>query len=181
MALPASLSTCTVQGTYVDLVGNPVRGSLNFTPQTILKETTANVIIMPVVIQKTLDATGSFSITLPVTSDTDVVPQPFIYTITENFTGGRTLRIALPLSVAGTTQNLADLLPALLSTEASAYITLDQYQALLERYENAESIRVLVVDAEESVEEAEEHADDAQIAAEAIANFNNNQFMLMGV
>ena len=112
MALPASLSTCTVVGTYVDLVGNPVRGSINFTPQTILKETTANVIIIPVVIQKTFDATGSFSVVLPVTSDTDVTPQPFIYTIEENFTGGRTIQIALPLSVAGTTQNLADLLPA---------------------------------------------------------------------
>jgi len=100
MALPASLSTCTVVGTYVDLIGNPVRGSINFTPQTILKETTANVIIIPVVIQKTFDATGSFSVTLPVTSDTDVTPQPFIYTIEENFTGGRTIEIALPLSVA---------------------------------------------------------------------------------
>ena len=84
MALPASLSTCTVVGTYVDLVGNPVRGSINFTPQTILKETTANVIIIPVVIQKTFDSTGSFSVVLPVTSDTDVTPQPFIYTIEEN-------------------------------------------------------------------------------------------------
>ena len=58
MALPASLSTCTVTGTYVDLLGNPVRGSLLFEPQTILKEKTANVIIMPVHINKVLDASG---------------------------------------------------------------------------------------------------------------------------
>jgi len=181
MALPGSLSTCTVQGTYVDLSGNPVRGSINFTPQTILKETAANVIIIPVVIQKTFDATGSFSVVLPVTSDTDVTPQPFIYTIEENFTGGRTIEIALPLSVAGTTQNLADLLPALDSVEAASYVTLDQYQALLTRYNDAESIRVLVVDADESAADAEAYAADAASAADEIALFNAKQMMLMGV
>ena len=96
MALPASLSTVTVIGTYVDLQGNPVRGSLIITPQTILKETAANVIIIPVKIQKTFDATGSFSVVLPVTSDTDVAPIPFIYTLEENFSGGRTFQISLP-------------------------------------------------------------------------------------
>lgn len=181
MALPASLSTCTVVGTYVDLQGNPVRGSINFTPQTILKETAANVIIIPVVIQKTFDATGSFSVVLPVTSDTDVTPQPFIYTIEENFTGGRTIEIALPLSVAGTTQNLADLLPALASAEAASYVTVDQYQALLTRYNDAENIRVLVVDAEDYVEDAETYAMATADAAEKLSYSNANQMMLMGV
>jgi hypothetical protein len=181
MALPASLSTCTVVGTYVDLIGNPVRGSINFTPQTILKETTANVIIIPVVIQKTFDATGSFSVTLPVTSDTDVTPQPFIYTIEENFTGGRTIEIALPLSVAGTTQNLADLLPALSSADAASYVSVDAYQALLARYNDADNIRVLVVDADEYVDDAQAYALDASKAAGALSNYNSNQFMLMGV
>lgn len=181
MALPASLSTCTVVGTYVDLIGNPVRGSINFTPQTILKETTANVVIIPVVIQKTFDSTGTFSIVLPVTSDTDVTPQPFIYTIEENFTGGRTIQIALPLSVAGTTQNLADLLPALSSADAASYVSVDAYQALLTRYNDAEGIRVIVVDADEYVENAETYALDASAAASALTYFNSNQFMLMGV
>lgn len=181
MALPASLSTCTVVGTYVDLSGNPVRGSLNITPQTILKETTANVIIIPVVIQKTFDATGSFTVVLPVTSDTDVTPQPFIYTFEENFTGGRTIELALPLSVAGTTQNLADLLPALDAADASAYVSVDAYQALLTRYNNAENIRVLVVDADEEADDADSYATDAQIAASALQNYNTNQLMMMGV
>ena len=181
MALPASLSTCTVVGTYVDLVGNPVRGSINFTPQTILKEVTANVILIPVVIQKTFDSTGSFSVVLPVTSDTDVTPQPFIYTMEENFTGGRTIQISLPLSVAGTTQNLADLLPALSSADAASYVSVDAYQALLARYNDAEGIRVIVVDADEYVDDAETYASDASKAAGSLSNYNSNQFMLMGV
>jgi len=137
MALPASLSTVTITGTYVDLLGNPVRGSVTFEPQTILKEKTLNVHVMPVHIVKTLDATGSFSTTLPVTSDTDVTPQPFIYTVVENFTSGREFQISLPISVAGTTQNLADLLPTLAPSEASLYISLDSYQALLTRYNSS--------------------------------------------
>jgi hypothetical protein len=181
MALPASLSTVTVAGTYVDLLGNPVRGSITFTPQTILKEKVANVHIMPVTILKTLDATGSFTITLPVTSDGDVLPQPFIYTISENFTSGRTFQIALPLSVAGTTQNLADLLTALSQAEASAYITTDQYQGLLTRYNDASGIREIVVDASTFESNAEAYAIAASNAASAVENFTSNQLMMMGV
>jgi hypothetical protein len=181
MALPASLSTCTVVGTYVNLLGNPVSGSINFTPQTILKEVAANVIIIPSVIQKTFDATGSFSIVLPVTSDTDVSPQPFIYTIEENFTSGRTIQISLPISVAGTTQNLADLLPALSSAEAASIVTVDAYQALLTRYNNAESIRVLVVDADEKADDANTYATAAASAANSLNRYNANQFMTMGI
>jgi len=181
MALPASLSTCTVVGTYVDLSGNPVRGSINITPQTILKEVTQNVIIIPVVIQKTFDATGSFTVVLPVTSDTDVTPQPFIYTFEENFTGGREIELALPLSVAGTTQNLADLLPALGSAEAAAYVSVDAYQALLGRYNNAENIRVIVVDADTEADDAENYANNASTGAVELSNYNSNVFMLMGV
>lgn len=181
MALPASLSTCTVIGTYVDLVGNPVRGSLTITPQTILKETTANVIIMPVAIVKTFDATGSFSLTLPVTSDTDVAPQPFIYTLVENFAGGRTIQIALPLSVASTTQNLADLLPAVLVAASAAYVTVDQYQAILTRYTEAEATRLIVVNADVKDTLAASNATATATAALLLSAYNSNQLMMMGV
>lgn len=181
MALPASLSTVTVAGTYVDLLGNPVRGSITFEPQTILKEKTLNVHIMPVSIVKTLDATGSFTITLPVTSDTDVTPQPFVYTIVENFTSGRTFQIALPLSVAGTTQNLADLLTALSEVDAASYITTDQYQALLTRYNDASGIQEIVVNASTYEGNALAYATEASKAASAVQNFTTNQLMMMGV
>lgn len=181
MALPASLSTVTVAGTYVDLLGNPVRGSITFEPQTILKEKTLNVHIMPVSIVKTLDATGSFSITLPVTSDTDVTPQPFVYTIVENFTSGRTFQIALPLSVADTTQNLADLLTALSETDAASYITTDQYQALLTRYNDASGIQEIVVNAATYEGNAAAYATQAGKSASAVQNFTTNQLMMMGV
>lgn len=180
MALPTSLSTVTVVGTYVDLLGNPVRGTLNITPQTILKETTENIIIIPVIIQKTFDATGSFSVVLPVTSDTDVAPQPFIYTFEESFTGGRTFQVSLPLSVAGTTQNLADLLPAILTSE-SGYVTTDDYQALLARYTAANGTKVIVIDAEDYEANAAVYATATAEAADLLGTYNTSQMMLMGV
>jgi hypothetical protein len=181
MALPASLSTVTVAGTYVDLLGNPVRGSITIEPQTMLKEKTLNVHIMPVHIVKTLDATGSFTTTLPVTSDTDVTPQPFVYTIVENFTSGRTFQIALPLSVAGTTQNLADLLTALSEADATAYVSVDAYQGLLTRYNNASGRREIVVNAATYEGNALAYATEASKSASAVANFTSNQLMMMGV
>jgi hypothetical protein len=181
MALPASLSTVTVAGTYVDLLGNPVRGSITIEPQTILKEKALNVHIMPVHIVKTLDATGSFTTTLPVTSDTDVTPQPFVYTIVENFTSGRTFQIALPLSVAGTTQNLADLLTALSEADATAYVSVDAYQGLLTRYNNASGRREIVVNAATYEGNALAYATEASNSASAVANFTSNQLMMMGV
>lgn len=180
MALPASLSTCIVTGTYVDLLGNPVSGSINFTPQTILKETTANVIIIPVVIQKTFDANGSFTVTLPVSNDTDVAPQPFIYTVEENFTSGRIFQLSLPLSVAGTTQNLADLLPAILTTQ-SGYVTTDQYVALKARYDDAYATKVIVIDAEDYEANASAYATAASVASSKLGYYTTNQLMMMGV
>jgi hypothetical protein len=181
MALPASLSTCTVEGTYVNLIGNPISGSVTFTPQTILKETTLNVILMPTPIVKTLDATGSLTLTLPCTSDTDVVPQPFIYTVVENFVGGRTTQIALPLSVANTTQNLADLLPAVTTAESASYVTLDQYQALLTRYTADELTRTIVVNAEDYDENSATYSTATANIATELVNFTAKQLMLMGV
>lgn len=181
MALPVSLSTCTVEGTYVNLIGNPISGSVTFTPQTILKETTLNVILMPTAIVKTLDATGSLSLTLPCTSDTDVTPQPFIYTVVENFVGGRTTQIALPLSVANTTQNLADLLPAVTTAESASYVTLDQYQALLTRYTADELTRIIVIDAEDYVEDSATYSTATATIATELVNFTAKQLMLMGV
>lgn len=181
MALPASLSTVTVTGTYVSLVGNPISGSISFTPEIMLLERTANVIIVAKSIVKTLDANGSFSVILPVTSDTDVVPISFSYTVTENFAGGREFKIALPLSVAGTTQNLADLLPSVTVAESSLYVTTDQYQALLTRYNTANGIYTTALTASTLATTAATYATDAGTAVTTLDDFTNSQLLLMGV
>lgn len=181
MSLPTTLSTTTVTGTYVDLLGNPIRGSISWSPQTILKEKTENKIIIPTTIVKTFDATGTFSITLPVSNDPDVTPQPFVYIATENFSGGRVIEISLPVESAGTTINLADLLPAVSPTEALGYITYAEYENLLTRYNAANNTRTIVVSASDYEGNAQLYAELASRAAGAVSNFTSNQLMMMGV
>lgn len=181
MALPASLSTATLQGTYVDLVGNPIRGSIVIRPQTILKANANNVMLFPVAVTITLDVNGSFSVVLPVTSDPDVEPQPFVYDITENFSGGREIQISLPLGIAGTIQNLADLTDAVTVAEAAAYVNYTQFNSLESRYTTAEGVRVIVVDADEYYDQAHDAAVTAEQAIDAIENFSARQLMMMGV
>lgn len=180
MALPASLSTCTVVGNYVDISGNPIRGSISFTPETILIERTLNVILIPKAITVILDATGSFSIVLPVTNDPDVSPQPFTYKITENFASGRTFSIALPISLAGLTVDIADLLPAVLLGGSAIYITTDQYIAILARYTTANATYVSAAGATTSAGVVAGYASDSANFATLQAEENARQLMFMG-
>jgi hypothetical protein len=181
MALPTTLSTVTLTGTYVNLLGNPISGSITFQPVTILKETNLNVIIMPSYITKTLDANGSFTVTLPCTDDTDVTPEPFVYTVVENFTNGRTFKMALPLSLVGTSVNLADVLPSVSNIDASNYTTTDNYYSLRTRYLSTEATRIVVNDVPLKVDAASASATAASLSLNLTKYFNPNSLMLMGL
>ena len=180
MALPASLSTLTVAGTYVDLVGNPVRGSLTFTPETIIIEPTLNVILINSAVTVALDATGSFSIVLPVSDDPDVTPQPFVYTITEDIIGGRTFTISLPLSLANTTLNIADILPLVTLADSVNYMTLNQYASLLSRYNTAVAIYTNATGASASASTVAGYATATSENADFLSAYTDD-LMLMGV
>jgi hypothetical protein len=180
MALPASLSTATVTGTYVSILGNPISGSITFQPQTILKETNANVIIMPTYITKTFDANGTFTVVLPCTNDTDISPQPYAYTVVENFTNGRTFQMTLPLSQAGLTVNMADILPALSSTSAGSYTTIDQYSALKIRVDTQETVPNTVLNSYTLAETAAVSEASALAAYNGLESYQIFGTMLMG-
>ena len=164
MALTADLSTITLTGTYVDIEGNPVSGSVRFTPQSIIKDTDQNQIIINIPIQATLNGSGSFSVVLPVTDDTDVAPVPFAYEVEEIFAGGRTFFITIPGGGAGT-QDIADLAPAVSTSEAANFVTTSQYNILearrvvaLANYNQIDDIAATVELAESYASTASTHA-----------------------
>lgn len=129
MALPANLSTVTVTGRYVDVLGNAIAGQVKFTARTALTDTVDNTIIINSTISVALNANGEFSVVLPATNDTDALPVNFTYRVEEAFIGGRTYDITLPASPA--TVDLADKLPAVIATgEGSLYVTVAQYNTL---------------------------------------------------
>lgn len=94
----AALSLRTITGTYLDFAGNPVSGSITFAMVGNYASTTGVNIFVPKPITATLDANGSFSVSL---YSTDTVTSGITYVVAENFTNGRTYSIGL------TKQNLS--------------------------------------------------------------------------
>ena len=180
MALTADLSTVTLQGTYVDLQGNPVAGSVTFTPTTIIKDEDQNQIIINSTVSATLNGSGAFSVVLPVTNDTDVVPQPFAYLVEEVFSGGRSFAITLPIGGANP-ENIADLAPAVSSSVATGYVTSDEFNALTGRYTSANATYEAIWDIDDNVTAAQTAATNASTALVDANKRSLNQFMLMGL
>lgn len=112
MALPASVTTITVTGQYVDATGAAIRGSVTFTLDQSLLVAGASAFIAATDYTVPLDANGSFSVDLPATNDPDVAPSGFTWEVRENFDGGRTYDISLPTNLAPAV-DLSTLAPAL--------------------------------------------------------------------
>lgn len=110
MTIDASVTQITVQGNYVDFLGNPIAGQIQFTLSQMLRNSLANQMIAPSTVFVTLDANGSFTTSLPATNDTDLIPI-FVYTVEEAFPNGRTYTISLPAASVGSL-DLADISPA---------------------------------------------------------------------
>ena len=110
MPIDASVTQVTVAGNYVDFLGNPIAGQIQFTLSDMLRNSLANQMVTPSTVFVTLDVNGSFSTSLPATNDPDLIPI-FEYTVEEAFPNGRTYTITLPVATVGSL-NLADISPA---------------------------------------------------------------------
>jgi hypothetical protein len=179
MALTADLSTITLTGTYVDIEGNAISGSVRFSPQSIIKDTDQNQIIINTPISATLDGNGSFSVVLPVTDDTDVAPIPFAYQVEEIFLGGRTFFITIPGGGAAS-QDIADFAPAVSTAEAADFVTQSQYNILNTRHTVALANYNQIDDIAATVTLADTYASSASSSA-AGANKGTHQFLTMGL
>jgi hypothetical protein len=102
MALPNNVTTITVTGQYIDFTGSPIAVQVKFTNPQFLFNSDADRMIVPTTVTATLDNTGAFSVTIPITNDVDLVPLDFTYTFEESFLGGSTFIISLPASLGGT-------------------------------------------------------------------------------
>lgn len=110
MAIDVSITQVTVTGNYVNYLGAPIAGQIQFTLSEMLRNSLANEMVVPSTVSVTLDSNGSFSISLPSTNDPDMVPD-FSYTVEEAFPNGRTYNITLPVNTVGSL-DLADISPA---------------------------------------------------------------------
>lgn len=98
MAVPDSVTSRVVQGTYVDNAGTPQRGTITFRVDQPLIATVESWGVIPEPIVVTLTTSGTFQATLMATDDLDLFPSGFRYTVQERFNGGyvRTYSIDVP-------------------------------------------------------------------------------------
>lgn len=118
-------------GKYADAKGNPLTGTIRFTPSVRVADVTDRVMVVPATFEAVLDAEGAFSIELPATDDPDIVPSGFTYTVVEEITGGETYSIelsvtALPGGVDLTIAARAVPIPAVVT-----YVTFAQLNAAM--------------------------------------------------
>jgi hypothetical protein len=112
VALPSSITTVTVTGTYVDALGVPVTGEVTFELSEPLRDANDKIVLAPTPIRATLDGSGHFSTVLPVTDDTTLAPSGWTYTVTERIDRwqSNTWRFAL-LASQGPTVDLSQITP----------------------------------------------------------------------
>jgi hypothetical protein len=109
MSLAPSLTTVEITGNYVDFEGNAIEGQIRFSIAQVLRNGTDDQMIAPSSVVVPL-VNGSFSVIIPATNDPDIVPNPFVYTIEESFSGGRSYPISIPYTTTGSL-DLADISP----------------------------------------------------------------------
>jgi hypothetical protein len=121
VALPASLNHVNVSGTYYKNDGTFESGTVTFAREVYLRSATDDAIILPGTKTATLNVSGSFVISLPVTDDPDYLPIGWTYTVTETLSSGsRQYTITLP--VASGNVNLADIAPVFTPSQGTAYV-----------------------------------------------------------
>ncbi|MFI0406571.1 hypothetical protein [Actinomadura sp. 3N508] len=110
MPLPVNISKVTVSGTYLQLDGTAAVGSVTFATKQGVVDGTGNVLLPRGGIVKQLDAGGAFTVDLPATDDSDLLPTDFTYLVTEQLTTPQSTRsYEIQLPAAAPAVNLADL------------------------------------------------------------------------
>jgi hypothetical protein len=179
VALSGDISTCVLNGTYVDITGAAQVGLIRFTPICNVIDTDQNQIVVGQAITKVLDGNGAFTVTLPVTNDTDYTPNPIAYRIEEIFGGGRDFFVTLPSGTA--TYDLSDLSEAVSSSDAAGFVTTTQYNTLLGKYNGANGT-FSTLDSAETI--ADTATANATLASNEVANIQKvslSPYLLMGL
>lgn len=120
MAWPNSVTVRTVTGTYVTGSGSPAKGRVVFTPSSRILDQ-YDAIILEAALTATLDATGSFSISLPATDNPLLYPQQWTYTVRVKLFGQKESEFAVYIPYGnGSSINLtAQVNPALVAESES--------------------------------------------------------------
>lgn len=133
-ALPGDFTLITITGKFIDLAGNPVQGTVTFTPSytKVLDDTANTVSIVPITLTATLDVTGAISINIPATDDPDVIPVGWSYLVSYNFTDGFKQSYSIVVPFDGGSFDLSDVNPVDPVVGLDAFVTFGELQVSVE-------------------------------------------------
>lgn len=101
MAFAKNWNTVPVTARFIEISGKPAVGSITFRPVPArmidAKDLTS---VLQTDYEVYLDDDGRVKVDLPATDDDDITPIDFTYKVTENFNGGQTYFIEVPLIYA---------------------------------------------------------------------------------
>lgn len=134
-----------VRGTYLLADDTPAAGRVVFTPRAaVVNDNADGNLLIGADVVATLDAQGSFTVTLQASDDVAIDPSGWTYAVQEEITGSRPLfrnyDIDIPVSAAGPGVDLVDVAPVTPeSGDPSAFPTLAAVAALDARIDVLES------------------------------------------
>lgn len=103
-----------VTGTFLETgTGDPREGRVTFLATAPMRQASINQTISPTEVSASLSASGSFSVTLYATNDTNTEPQGVTYEVTERIRGAALNKyfISIDKDAIGGTVDLADIVP----------------------------------------------------------------------
>jgi hypothetical protein len=105
-----ALNKVTVTGTYVDGEGNPLTGTVQFTPSSALADPADQLVIRQLPVTAVLSAEGTISCPLYATDNAALAPSGWTWTVTEAIGSlpEATWQFALP-HASGATQDISEL------------------------------------------------------------------------
>lgn len=122
MTIASNLTTIIVTGTYTDIFGNPLNGSVSFAPAQVVTDTSGKTIFGSNSVTVKLDRMGRFSAVLPCTDNSNLSPVNFTYSFSENITGAsRNFLISLP-STLGSKVDISSITPVVFIDAPSSYV-----------------------------------------------------------
>jgi hypothetical protein len=120
VSLPGGLNTITVTGSYTDITGAALAGSVVFTPTSAVTDAAGKAILGATSVVEPLNSLGAFSVVLPCTDNTGLTPVGWGYTVTVNVPGaqGTITPVYLPHAL-GTTVDISALTASVASPAPS--------------------------------------------------------------
>ncbi len=119
-----ALTTRQVTATYIGPDNNPLQGHVTFTPSVPLAAAADDRILLPAPVAATLDLSGHLSITLITTDNADILPQGWLYTITEVMVGVPVHTWQAPIVSGAGALDLSTVIPASSPPSYQQYVPL---------------------------------------------------------